>query len=238
MPFFVTKSIIAGILFIVGLLALLTMLSLMGKTERKSSPKSLRKLHKISGLVFTLLLLVNSYLGMKYWVAAGDQLSTRAVFHVVLALSLLIILILKIVIVQFYKQFLKFAPVMGITVFALSFVVFSISAGYFLLRTVWFQPETPEGSALRITHMKGDVEIGALHFNSKCASCHYADREEAKNGPGLKNLLKKESLPSSKRPATAENVMLQLKSPWRVMPSFHSLLEHELADLMAYLKTL
>ncbi|MDH4220719.1 MAG: cytochrome c [Candidatus Aminicenantes bacterium] len=238
MSLFVTKSIIAGILFIAGLFALLTMLSLMGKTERKASPKSLRRLHKIFGFIFTILILVNSYLGMKYWTAAGDQLSTRAVFHGILALALLIILILKIVIVQFYNQFLRFAPVMGITVFALSFVVFSTSAGYFLLRTICAQPETSEFSTPSPTSLKGNVERGVSLFNNKCASCHYADKEEARNGPGLKNLLKRENLPSSNRSATVENILLQLKKPWRVMPSFTSFLEQELIDLMAYMKTL
>jgi mono/diheme cytochrome c family protein len=238
MSFFVIKSIIAGIIFTAGLFALLTMLSLMGKTERKASPKSLRKLHKTAGFVFTFLLLVNSYLGMKYWVAAGDLLSTRAVFHGVLALALLIILILKIVIVQFYKQFLRFAPVMGITVFVLSFVIFSISAGYFLLRTAWAQPENAEVAARSLANLKGNVDKGAALFTTKCASCHYADSEVVRNGPGLKDLLKKEILPASNRRATVENILLQLKSPWRAMPAFPSLLEQELTDLLAYLKTL
>lgn len=238
MSFFVIKTIIAGILFIAGLFALLTMLSLMGKTEHKSSPKSLRKLHKISGFIFTFLLLVNSYLGLDYWVEAGDQLSTRAVFHGVLALGLLIILILKIVVVQFYKQFLKFAPVMGMTVFALTFVVFSISAGYFLLRTIRAQPENSELGTPSASSLKGSIERGALLFTSKCASCHSADSEEVRKGPGLKNLLKRENLPASNRPAKVENILLQLKRPWRVMPAFPSLSEPELAGLLAYLKTL
>ncbi len=238
MSFFVIKSIIAGILFIAGLFALLTMLSLMGKTERKSSPKSLRRLHKISGFIFTILLLVNGILGMKYWAEAGDQLSTRAVFHGVLALALLIILILKMVVVQFYKQFLRFAPVMGMTVFALTFVVFSISAGYFLLRTISAQPETSELATPPPSSSKASAERGASLFNSNCASCHYADSEEARNGPGLKNLLKRENFPSSNRPATIENIRLQLQRPWRVMPAFSSLSEPEFADLVAYLNTL
>lgn len=238
MSFFVIKTIIAGILFIAGLFALLTMLTLMGKTEHKSSPKSLRRLHKISGFIFTLLLLVNSYLGLKYWAEAGDQLSTRAVFHGVLALGLLIILILKIVIVQFYKQFLKFAPVMGITVFALTFIVFSVSAGHFLLRTIYAQPVTSELATPSTSSLEGSKERGVSLFTSKCASCHSADSEEARNGPGLKNLLKKENLPSSNRPASDKNILLQLKRPWRVMPAFSSLSEQELADLISYLKTI
>ena len=238
MSLFMVKSIIAVAIITAGLASLISMLSLMGKTERKLSPELLRKLHKISGIVFALLLLVNSYLGMRYWGMTGDSISTRAVFHGVLALVLLIVFLLKIVIIQFYKQFLKFAPVMGLIVFALCFVVFSTSAAYFLLRTAFAPKEATQISTPRLPSSPGIIENGMALFNSQCASCHYADREESRNGPGLKNILKRDGLPASKRPATIENILIQLKRPFRVMPAFTSLSEQEAADLLAYLKSL
>lgn len=238
MSLFMVKSIIATAILIAGLVSLISMLSLMGKTERKLSPELLRKLHKISGIVFALLLLVNSYLGMRYWVMTGDSISTRAVFHGVLALTLLIVFLLKIAIIRFFKQFLKFVPVMGLIVFALCFVVFSTSAAYFLLRTAFAPKEATQISTPRLPSSPGIIENGMALFNSKCASCHYADREESRNAPGLKNILKRDELPASKRPATVENILLQLKRPFRVMPAFPSLSEEESADLLAYLKSL
>jgi mono/diheme cytochrome c family protein len=238
MSLFMVKSIIATAILTAGLVSLISMLSLMGKTERKSSPEFLRKLHKTSGIVFALLLLVNSYLGMRYWVITGDSLSTRAVFHGVLALGLLITFILKIAIIRFFKQFLKFAPVMGLIVFALCFVVFSASAAYFLLRTAFTPQEPTQTSTPPLPYSPGVIENGMALFNSQCASCHYADREESRNAPGLKNILKRDELPASKRPATVENILLQLKRPFRIMPAFPSLSEQESADLLAYLKSL
>jgi cytochrome c2 len=232
------KSIIAAAILIAGLVSLISMLSLMGKTERKLSPELLRKRHKISGFVFAVLLLVNGYLGMRYWVMTGDSISTRAVFHGVLALTLLIAFLLKIAIIRFFKQFLKFAPVMGLIVFALCFVVFSTSAAYFLLRTAFAPQEATQIPTPRLPSSPGVTENGMALFNSKCASCHYADREESRHGPGLKNILKRDELPASKRPATVENILLQLKKPFRTMPAFPSLSEQESADLLAYLKTL
>lgn len=238
MSLFAVKSMIAVAILTAGLVSLISMLSLMGKTDRKSSPQFLRKLHKISGFVFAVLLLVNSYLGLRYWVMTGDSISTRAVFHGILAMALFVIFLLKISIIRFFKQFLKFAPVMGLIVFALCFVVFSTSAAYFLLRTAYTQSENMETSPTRPLVSSGDAEKGMMLFNSKCASCHHADREETKNGPALKNILKLDKLPSSKRPATVENIMLQLQKPWRAMPTFTTLSEQESADLIAYLKTL
>ncbi|MFQ5720954.1 MAG: DUF6529 family protein, partial [Candidatus Aminicenantales bacterium] len=110
------KSITATILLLVGLIAFLCMLTLMGRTDRKTSTAFLRKTHKIAGFIFFVLVLMISYFCTKYWIQAGDQLSGRAIFHAVLALTLLIILIIKLVIVQFYKQLLRMVPALGIIV--------------------------------------------------------------------------------------------------------------------------
>jgi len=238
MSFFLFKSILAIFFLFAAIIAVITMLSLMGKAERKVNVQILRKMHKSSGFVFAGLLLVISYFCLKYWAMVGDQLSTRAVFHGVLSLTLIIILILKLSIVQFYKQFLRLVPVMGMIVFVLSFVVFSTSAGFFFLRTLGARAESSDISEPAQTPPQGSAEKGAALFKSKCLSCHYADKEENKHGPGLKNILKKESLPFSKRPANVENIKKQLKTPFLVMPSFVSLSEQEITDLIAYLKTL
>ena len=238
MSFFLFKSILAMFFLLAAIIAVISMLSLMGKTEKKTSDKLLRKMHRVAGFVFTGLLLLISYFCLKYWAMVGDQISTRAVLHGVLSLALIIIFILKISIVQYYKQFLRFVPIMGMIVFVLSFTVFSTSAGFFFLRILGARAESSEISELSQTLHQGNAEKGAALFKSKCLSCHYADKEEIKQGPGLKNILKKERLPFSKRPSSIENIKKQLKTPFLTMPSFVSLSEQEIADLMAYLKTL
>jgi len=238
MSFFLFKSILAIFFLFAAIIAVISMLSLMGKTERKTSDKLLRKVHKSSGFVFTGFLLVISYFCLKYWAIVGDQLSTRAALHAVLSFALIIILILKLSIVQFYKKFLRFMPAMGMIVFVLSFIVFSTSAGFFFLRTLGAKAESLEISKPSQTLHQGDAEKGASLFKSKCFSCHHADKEENKHGPGLKNVLKKEKLPFSKRPANIDNIKKQLKTPFLAMPSFVSLSQEEIADLIAYLKTL
>ncbi len=238
MSFFMMKSVLAIFFLLAGFIAVISMLNLLGKKERKVSDKVLRRLHKSMGCVFAVLLLVISILCVKYWASAGDQISTRAVFHSVLAFAVIIVFVFKLLIVRFYKQFLKLVPVMGLTVFALSFIVFKTSAGFFFIRSLVAQSEPSEISIPSGTLLQGKAEEGEVLFTSKCASCHYADKEDAKHGPGLKNILKKDTLPSSSRPATVENISLQLRKPYRVMPSFTSFSEQELADLLAYLKTL
>ena len=196
------------------------------------------RIHKISGRLFLLLLLSLLFLGMRYWVRIGDQASIRAVFHAVLALGLIIIFLLKVAIVKFYKQFLRFAPVMGLLVFSFTFVVFSISAGFYSVRALSSEPTLSEEINAVSSEIVASAEKGASFYDAKCLSCHYADSEDKKIGPGLKDLFKKEKLPYSGRPATVENVKRQLIQPALVMPSFTKLTEQEMSDLIAYLKTL
>ncbi len=248
MTFFI-KSILALTLLLVGLIGVICMLTLMGRTERKISATFLRRTHKVAGLIFTILLIIISYFCIKYVAMVGDTLSVRAVFHGVLAIALFMVLVIKISIVQFYKQFMRYVPGLGLTVFALAFIVVFTSAGYFFLRSEDFQArteqvtkahqeETKEEINEKVVSIEGDAEKGSTLFESKCSFCHYSDREDSKMGPGLKGILKREKLPYSGRLALEENIKKQLMTPISSMPSFSSLTEEEIAHLLAYLKIL
>jgi len=241
MSLFHIKSILAIFFLLAGLVAILCMLALMGRAERKISAVFLRRAHKIAGAVFAILLLIISYICIKYWAMMGDQLSLRAVIHGTLALGLIIVFVLKISIVQFYKEFIRYAPVLGMIVFSLTFVVFCTSAGFFFLSSG--KPAVAEKIEIERPKVEvstaGDARKGKLHFENKCSFCHYAEKASSKHGPGLKEILKKEKLPVSGKPATPENVREQLLNPYRNMPSFKAALsEKDIKDLLAYMATL
>lgn len=236
MSIYAFKSILAIALLLSGVSAALAMLISMGRAEKKASPSALRKIHRTAGYLFALLLLVLAALGAKIFVRAGDSLSLRAVLHAFLALFLLFILLLKILLVRYYKSFLRIVPGLGMAVLILALVVFSVSAGYFLLRTAFASDIQSTSSDASLS--QGDAKKGSDLFSLHCTACHYADREDSKLGPGLGGLFQKEKLPSSGRAATEENVRQQLTSPFRSMPSFGSLTAQEISDLIAYMRTL
>jgi len=68
------------------------------------------------------------YLGARFQM--GDAMPIRVGFHVVLAITFVVLLILKITIVRVYRNFLKYAPALGIIIFTLAVIVFAISAGF------------------------------------------------------------------------------------------------------------
>jgi cytochrome c2 len=236
MSVYTLKSILAVLLIASGLCAALAMLVSMGRAEKKASPATLRKVHRAAGYLFSLLLLVLSILGLGIFADSGDALSTRAVLHAVLALFLLFVFLLKIGLVRYFKLFLRHVPALGMAVLVLGLVVFSVSAGYFLLQAALTgSPPSPASAAPRL---QGSIDLGRESFGRHCASCHNADSEESKLGPGLKGMFQKDRLPASGRPVTEENLRQQLAAPYRSMPAFGHLPEREVADLIAYLKSL
>jgi cytochrome b561 len=238
MSFFMIKSILGTMFLLAGLIAIATMFSIMGKQERKIPAPTLRKIHKTAGFIFLIIMLINGFLGLRYWARVGDQISTRAVFHAVLALGLIIILLVKVSIIRIYKNFLRYAPNLGIIVFCLAFVVFGTSAGYLSSRSLLASSTPPETSQPNPIPEVGRAGTGEELFARKCSSCHYADSKDKKIGPGLAILLKNDTLPVSGRPASIENVRAQLERPFMAMPAFKNLPGQQLADLLAYLKTL
>ncbi|MBN2409639.1 MAG: c-type cytochrome [Candidatus Aminicenantes bacterium] len=245
MTVYLLKSIIA-LFFLAGAFsAAVSMLALMGRTEKKANPERWRRFHRLAGYLFAVFLLALSAMGISIFVRAGDSLPLRAVIHAFIGLFILAVFFLKWLIARFYRQFLRMMPALGLTVFVLALVMFSM-AGYFFLRAAASAPLPGEVSSAALppplpTRAPADGGIadrGALLYAKLCASCHYADRAEGKQGPGLKGLFSRSSLPYSGKPATEENIRRQLVHPARSMPSFSRLSAQELADLMAYLKTL
>lgn len=238
MDLFLFKSILAVVFFVAALTAVISMLTLMGRQEKKISSQSLRRIHRAAGYTFSLFLIVISIICIHYVAKVGDALSFRAFTHSLLALALIIILALKLSIVRFFKGFLKIVPQLGMMVFVLAFLVFSTSAGFYLLMTFSSAGIQEEISKQMPVSEDGNIERGAVLFQKKCVSCHYPDKEKNKSGPGLKDLFQKEKLPFSNKPVTEANILRQIERPALVMPSFPSLSEQERTDLIAYLKTL
>ncbi len=79
---------------------------------------------------------------------------------------------------------------------------------------------------------------GYAVFQSHCARCHYANREDAFHGPGLQGLYKQKYLPSG-APANDDRVTSAIMHGRGTMPAFAADLDNQqLNDLIAYLHTL
>ncbi len=83
----------------------------------------------------------------------------------------------------------------------------------------------------------GDAAKGKEVFE-QCGVCHNADSTEKKMGPGLKGLFKNAKLGNGK-PVNDANVQGKVAEGGNGMPGYKDMLSGaEMANLMAYLKTL
>ena len=167
------KLAISFLFIAVGTVAVLTMLYVMGRPEKKISPGALRNTHRAMGLIFAISLLVLAWIGSRFVGAMGDGMSLRAVFHAVFAVGLVAVLLMKILIVKFYRELMRFVPTMGLIVFALAFVVFFTSAGFHFAREL-----RPEPSAMieegKDTEAGEDADAGSEPAESVVAGAEVA----------------------------------------------------------------
>jgi mono/diheme cytochrome c family protein len=79
---------------------------------------------------------------------------------------------------------------------------------------------------------------GRRVYAAYCLSCHPAYSTRGNKGPGLKDLYKKQYLPSGLTP-TDEHVAATIVRGRNMMPGFGDAIDHQqLQDLIAYLHTL
>jgi len=247
MSIFLIKSLLSIPLFALTLFAMFTMFEVFGRTEKKFNIEKLKKIHQITGGLYVFLYLVIAYLCLDFIVNTRAELSPRGVFHSVFALTIIILLLLKILFIRIYRQFYNQAKTIGLLMALITFGMIGTSAGHYLLVTKFgtdlysmqktvVENMTAKNAIIIKTDIKS-IEKGKDLFNSKCYFCHNPHTEWI-TGLGLKNIMKNPILPVSKRYSTPENVANQIIYPYRDMPSFSYMSEDEILNLIAYLNTL
>ena len=85
---------------------------------------------------------------------------------------------------------------------------------------------------------KGDAAKGKEVFD-QCSVCHNADSTDAKIGPGLKGLFKKDKMSTADKKPTDANILQKINEGGNGMPPYKDVLsDTEKTNLIAYLKTL
>lgn len=245
MNIFFIKSLLAIAVVLSALVAMYTMFEVFGREEKRRDIDRLKRVHRINGIVYILFYLVIAYFCLDYLVRTKAEPPPRAALHGVFAVSVIVLLVLKIFIVRVYRGFYNQAKTLGLLVALLTFGMVATSAGYYLLitklgieRQIEKITEAPKGGKWVVRTDQGSIEAGKELYMSKCFLCHDPYSNETVVGPGHKGILKNPRLPVSGKPATPENVVHQLRDPFRKMPNFGYLTVEEIEDLLAFLGTL
>ena len=127
---------------------------------------------------------------------------------------------------------------------AIMFIVFSILLALCIMPfhiNAMSGEEAPSAKAETGIILKTDdksINKGKEIFDSKCGFCHQTNSTKKGVGPGLKGIMKGDKTLVSNKPSTPENIIDQLKNPYQNMPSFSSLSEEDILNVIAYLNTL
>lgn len=242
------KSLLSIVLFILALFAMFTMFEVFGKNGKIFDTEKLKKVHRVNGIVYSLFYLLIAYFCLDFILGTKAEPSPRAALHSVFALSVIILLALKVSFVRFYRQFYNQAKIIGVLIALLTFVMIGTSGGYYLLITkfgtdipvkkVAASVEKAAGAKLAVRTDTESIKNGKELYESKCYFCHDAYSTDVIVGPGHKGILKNPLLPVSKKPATPENAANQIKNPYKDMPSFSYLPDEDVLNLIAFLNTL
>jgi hypothetical protein len=163
--------------------ALLTQLWRMGRPNAKPGKASLW-VHRVAGYgaagLFLLLLLGMGAKVSKF----GGNFGARTAWHAAAGLALAALLFAKWAVVRPYRNLLKLAPALGVTVFALSFVVINLTSTVYLLGgaaapkgAVPADKSTPPPAEKESQPAlaEGAAADRAL-FAEKCGRCHHLAR--------------------------------------------------------------
>lgn len=247
------KSILSFIMVLAVFINVFTMFEAFGRGEKRYDVNKLKKIHRINGLVFLLIYFFITYFCLRSIINGQMELSPRSTFHAVFALAVILLLALKISFVEIYRQFYGKVLTIGPVIALVAFGMIGTSGGYYFLVTKFHTDTTfdeireykdkgvtkgEEAEGAKVETDSESIRRGKTLFDAKCGFCHDAHSNNVVIGPGLKSLLKNQTLPISKRPATPENIRNQLRQPFAKMPPFDKLTEQEVADIIAFLNTL
>lgn len=257
MSLFFFKSILSLYMLIAAFIAMFTMFEIFGRSTKKYDIAKIKMIHRVNGLIYVILFLFIAYYCLNFITSSKIELSSRATFHSIFALTIILLFCLKISFIRIYRQWYGKAQILGLLIALITFGMVGTSGIYYLLVSEFGShksfdkameskiegpAEMPEredkNSKIMVKTDTESISSGNSLFKENCSYCHDSHSTKTVVGPGLKGVLSNPILPVSKRPATPENIVKQLRNPYERMPSFAHLQEDELANIISFLNTL
>ncbi|MEK6527934.1 MAG: cytochrome c [Nitrospirota bacterium] len=256
MSIFFLKSILSIVMLPLAGVAMFTMFKIFGKVEKRYNIEKLKKIHRVNGIIYILIFALIAYFCLSSIVLSQYEMSARSAFHSIFALTILVLLAVKISIIKIYRQFYNQVKVLGLLIALITFGLVGTSGGYYFVVTKFGTEKTfdkameykkkgtqkteeKDGGTKSIVRTDPEsIRKGKELYESKCYFCHEAYSTKTTVGPGHKGIMKNPLFPASRKPATLENVAEQIRNPYKDMPSFSYLSEEDVMNLISFLNTL
>ncbi len=131
------KSILSLFMIAIAFVQLFIMFELFGRDPVRYDAATLKRFHRINGMIFVLMYFFIAYFCLGYIISTKEELSPRVTFHAVFALSVIILLFLKISFIRFYREFYEKVLTLGPLIVLLTFGMMATSGGYYFLVTLF-----------------------------------------------------------------------------------------------------
>jgi ferredoxin-NADP reductase/mono/diheme cytochrome c family protein len=168
-------SALLGLLFILlGVAAVCLILEASRRTHGAKTRDRIIQAHRTAGYLFIALFCAMTWFMVLKVKDVPDELPLRSMLHILLAMVLAPLLLVKVIIARYYKSSGTILIPLGITIFTLGFVLIASAAGPYLLRRV-----TVKDISLDAIHMgeaRIDMQGSEELMQKRCARCHNLDR--------------------------------------------------------------
>jgi phage FluMu protein Com len=162
-----------GVLFVlIGALVVWIMLEIQGNPKKREKLKTSTRTHKVLGYIFIFMYAIMCIFMIIKVYGYSQEFSSRATIHIVLAIFLTPMILLKLGIVKRFKRLFAYLPVLGSLIFATAFALNGITAGYYFLHQSKIQYTTISEADMRLL----DEHIGRELLLTKCNKCHSLER--------------------------------------------------------------
>jgi ferredoxin-NADP reductase len=203
-------SSVAGILFI--LLGAAAVWLIFDSSRRAQSPTARERVlraHRIAGYLFVALFCFMTWFMILRARSGPGELPLPSMLHILLAMVLAPLLLVKVLIARYYKGFTAALVPLGLTIFTLGFVLIATTAGPYLLRRV-----TVKDISLQVIDMgatRVDLQASEALMQKRCSRCHTLERiiGARKDAQGwLVTINRMRALPSSGIPVADAKIIL------------------------------
>jgi len=168
-------SAVLGFCFILfGAAAVWLIFEASRRTHNPPDRDRIIQAHRMAGYLFIALFCLMTWFMIARNNNGPDELPLRSMLHVLIAMVLAPLLLVKVLIARYYKSFTAALVPLGVTIFTLGFVLIALTAGPFLLRRAAVKDvslQTIQMGAARI-----DLETAEALTQKRCSRCHALDR--------------------------------------------------------------
>jgi ferredoxin-NADP reductase/mono/diheme cytochrome c family protein len=164
-----------GLVFVlVGGAAVWLIFAASTRTRDQTARDRIIRAHRLAGYLFIALFCLMSWFMLLRLGETSDDLSLRSMLHVLIAMILAPLLVVKIVIARYYKGFTSALVPLGLTIFILGFVLVTSTTGPYLFRRI-----AVKSISLRSVDAGGnklDLQSSEALMQRRCSRCHTLDR--------------------------------------------------------------